>query len=204
MSTAAAKLLPAAKAAANGQEQRFLVHGVPWDSYVVFGEALLNVPVRLTYSRGSLEFMPTSLEHEEYAHLLVLLMVAWCVESNIKVKGYGRSTLRRRDQDRGMEPDACFYFTNLTRIRGKKRFALPGDPPPELAIEIEVSRSVLDRLEILAAVGVAEVWTFDGTRLRIHRLDASGRSRLHKRSLALPTLPVQELARFVKLGESED
>ena len=42
-------------------EQRMLLHDVSWDSYLAIGNALCDRPaLRMTYDRGSLEFMTTS------------------------------------------------------------------------------------------------------------------------------------------------
>jgi Uma2 family endonuclease len=158
----------------------------------------------MTYDRGGLELMTKSLEHEEYVHLLVLLISVWTEEWNIPVKGYGSTTYQREDLDRGLEPDACFYFQNLARIRGKKRIDLTRDPVPDLVLEVEVTRSLLDRIAIYAALGVPELWRFDGAKLRVYRLDAKGRYKEQKRSPTLPHLPVQELVHFVRIGEGEN
>jgi Uma2 family endonuclease len=184
--------------------QRFVLHGVPYQSYVTIADALPDWPIRITYDRGSMEFMTTSAEHERNAYALVILLSIWAEEWKLPIKGYGRTTYRRADLERGMEPDACFYFKNLHRLRRKKRIVLPGDPVPDLVIEVEISRSILDRIGILAALGVKELWRFGDDQIRVFKLDARGRYREQKQSLHLPGLPVPELIRFVRLGDETD
>jgi Uma2 family endonuclease len=185
-------------------EQRLILYGIPWESYVAIGDALMDYPIRMTYDRGTLEFITKSLEHEGYGPALALLVATWAAAQQIPSKGYGGPTLRRRDRKRGMEPDACFYFRNLERVRGKKEVRFPGDPPPDLAIEIEVSRSALDRMGILAALGIPEVWRFNGRSLRVYHLNRRGRYKEYKRSLNLPGFPLQELVHFIQIREEED
>ena len=55
----------------------------------------------------------------------------------------GSTTLRREELDRGLEPDEGFYLGDLERIRDLDQIDLDVDPPPDLAIEIEISRSAL-------------------------------------------------------------
>jgi Uma2 family endonuclease len=194
------QLEPALKPELNGT-QRFVIYNVPWESYVAIGDALPDSAIRMTYDRGSLEFMTTSAEHERNAFVLVILLSIWAEEWDLPIKCYGRTTYRRADLERGMEPDACFYLKNLHRLKRKKRIVLPGDPVPDLVIEVEVSRSVLDRIGILAALGVKELWRFGDDQIRVFRLDTRGRYREQKRSVHFPNLPVQGLVRFVELGD---
>jgi Uma2 family endonuclease len=71
---------------------------------------------------------------------------------------------------RGLEADDCFYIENETAIRGKKRIDLDVDPPPDLALEIDITaRTRFDTYQIL---GVKELWRFDGTGLEINVLEA--------------------------------
>jgi Uma2 family endonuclease len=148
--------------------------------------------------------MAPSDAHEEYKTLFLLLIGVWAEELNIALKCFGSKTHRRKDIKRGAEPDQCFYVKNLARIRGKRSINLLRDPPPDLVIEIGITRSALDKLELYAAFGVPEIWRFDGERLRIAVLGRNGHYRNVSRSLAFPTLPVEELVRFIHLAETED
>ena len=109
-------------------------------------------------------------------------------------------TCKREDIEKGFEPDNCFYVQNEPRMRQKLEIDLTVDPPPDLAIEIEVSRSAMQKItSIYAAFGVPEVWRFDGNKLQAYEL-IDGGYQPRESSLEFPQLPlekVEELARQV-------
>jgi Uma2 family endonuclease len=152
-------------------EQRVLLDNIAWDLYegLLMAHRDRSVP-RFTYDRGQLEIMSPSAEHERVKETVTLLINIVAEETNTNVEGFGSTTFRREDIGRGFEPDACFYIENLTRVKGKTEIDLQTDPPPDLVIEIDITSSSLDKLAILAQVGVPEVWRYDGQRLRILRL----------------------------------
>ena len=71
------------------------------------------------------------------------------------------------------------------------------DHPPDLAIEIDITSSSLDRLEIYAKLRIPEIWRSDGQSLEILVLQPDGAYRASPTSLCLPQLPVAELVRFL-------
>jgi Uma2 family endonuclease len=187
------------------REQRLLLYNVSWDDYLALSKALSERPaLRINYDRGTLELMTTSSAHELYKMLFAWLIGVWAEELNIPIRCFGNMTHRRKDIQRGAEPDQCFYIGNFDRIRGKTRINLLRDPPPDLVIEIEISQSALDKLELYAAFKVPEVWRFDGRQLQIAVLGRNGRYRASATSRVFPTLPVEELVRFIRVGATED
>src|SRR5262249_29254374 len=148
------------------QEQRVTLHCVSWAAYVGIGEFLRDQPIRLTYSHGSLEIMTLSLEHERAKKLLARLVEALTEEFNVPAECGGSTTCRREDLERGLEPDECYWNEHQAQMRGKPNFDPETDPPPDLAIEVEITRSVLNRLGIYAALGVPEVWRYDGQTIQ--------------------------------------
>ncbi|MBV8076797.1 MAG: Uma2 family endonuclease, partial [Planctomycetaceae bacterium] len=99
------------------------------------------------------------------------------------------------------KPDECYYLTNAERVVGR-RIDLSVDPPPDLAIEVEISRSALDRIGIYAALGVPEVWRFDGEALRVEQLQADGTYREVAASPGLPFLSSEEVVQWLRLAET--
>jgi Uma2 family endonuclease len=189
----------------SGAEQRFLIHNVPWRGYIAIGEALRDRPgIRITYDRGNLELMTTSIEHEHLKYLLARLVDILSEELEVPVLGFGSATYQRKDLDRGLEPDACYYISNLGKVQGKKRIDLDRDPPPDLALEVEVSRSMLPRMNIYAALGVPEIWRFDGKKLRVYLRDVKGNYHPQSYSPTFPSLPLKELVHFIRRGKKED
>ena len=184
--------------------QRLLLYSVPWDSYEQILEALDDRHLRITYDHGALEIMTLSPEHERNKILFRRLIEELCDTFDLAVAGLGSTTYRRREHERGLEPDECYYFGRLDRIRGLKRIDLRVDPPPELVLEIDVTRSCIDRMEIYASIGVKEVWTFDGDTLQMFRLNPHGEYELATTSELFPGIPLGELVRFVKQGWDEE
>jgi Uma2 family endonuclease len=183
-------------------EQRVVLCGIGWEGY----ETVLRLVddrcrVRLTYDRGDLEIISPSLEHEEYGELLGLLIMFVTGELHIPCRMAGSTTWRKQIKDKGLEPDKCFYLASFPRVRGKKTIDLDVDPPPDLAIEVEISRSALDRMGIYAAIGVPEVWRWDVEALHVAQLQADGTYAEVPVSPSLPFLPPDEVVRWLRLAE---
>lgn len=184
--------------------QRFLLSGIAWDRYEAMLHAIGDRAVRVTYDRGSLELMSPSAAHEEFGQLFGLAIQALAEELGFPCRGLKSTTWRRELVDRGIEADECFYLASLGRVLGKRSIDLDRDPPPDLAIEIEVSRDALDRLGIYAALGIPEIWRFDGESLRALQLQSDATYAERDRSPALPFVPLIELSRFVQRGAGAD
>ena len=185
-------------------DERFVLWGVDWEVYDAIATALADRPTRITFDGENLEFMSPSRIHEWYADLIARFFEALTFELDIPISSGGSMTFRRRDLRRGLEPDKCYWIQNESAVRGKRELDLRIDPPPDLAIEIEVSRSALDRLAIYARLRVPEVWRFDGERVHIHLLQEGGSYADGNESLCLPLLPVHDIADFLQLEDRLD
>ena len=198
MQTAQITIPPASRQVPQQQAgQRMILHGVSWATY----ERLLedfqdNHAAHFAYDRGVLEIMAPSAKHEEPNRAIALLVEMLALELNINVRNLGSTTFKREDLDRGFEPDTCFYIQTIARVRGKEEIDLTVDPPPDLVIEIDITHPSLDKLPIYAAVGVPEVWRYDGQQLTIFQLEG-GAYRTHEESLALPGLTSQVVSQFI-------
>jgi Uma2 family endonuclease len=183
-------------------EQRVVLHNISWDIYesLLFAHQDRRVP-RLTYDRGELEIVSPSSEHEQLADSVVLLVNVVGEELGIGVKGFGSTTFRLEDQERGFEPDGCFYIHNLGLVLGKNRLDLRVDPPPDLVIEIDITSSSLDKFSIMAEAGVPEVWRYDGNGWSILALQ-EGKYEERDFSVGLPVLSVKLLAFLVEQSRS--
>src|SRR6266851_39103 len=139
-----------------------ILRDVPWRMYGQLLRAFAERPrVRLTYDRGVLEIMSPVLEHDSGSWFVGRLVVTATEELQLSVLGGGSTTFRRRRRRRGLEPDECFWIANEPRMRGKRRVDLRVDPPPDLAIEVDVTRSSMDRMGVYGALCVPEVWRLD-------------------------------------------
>jgi hypothetical protein len=78
------------------------------------------------------------------------------------------------------------------------------DPPPDLVVETEVSRSAVQRMRIYAALGVPEIWRWRKTGLIAYSLGADGKYCEREFSLNLPMLRVKDLERFLDVELAAD
>jgi Uma2 family endonuclease len=178
-----------------------VLENVAWPAYEMIGEALRErANVRLTYDRGRLEIKRLSQEHERFKHLLGRLIDVLAEESGVRVEGFGSTTYKRDTLERGLEPDQCYYHRNFDRVRGLRRMDLNRDPPPDLAVEIDITHSSLDRMAIYGRLGISEVWRLEGDALRVYRLKDDGDYEPVDRGPTFPTVPVAELAPFLQIG----
>lgn len=176
-----------------------VVLNVGWEGYIAIGEILRDQPVRMTYSNGSLEIMTLSLEHEGLKKLIARMLELMMFELRLDVKCGGATTFKREVIDSGLEPDECYWIAHAELMRNKQTFDQESDPPPDLAIEVEISRGTKARPPIYAALGVPELWCYDGILLRVLRLNAKRIYRPASTSSALPMLPPEELSRFLAM-----
>ncbi|MEM9217761.1 MAG: Uma2 family endonuclease [Cyanobacteria bacterium P01_F01_bin.150] len=89
-------------------------------------------------------------------------------ELDIEFRTLGSTTFKNQKMLKGIEPDQCFYIQNEASIRGKKRLDLTQDPPPDLALEIDITSRT--HPETYAALGVPELWQRANNRIRIYQL----------------------------------
>lgn len=183
---------------------RVLLHGISWTTYEALLAELDNRHMKLTYDRGSLEIMSPSHSHENLSRLIGRLVAAFTEELQIAIKSGGSTTFRREAKKRGLEPDECYWIRNEARMRGKKEFDFGRDPPPDLAIEVDITSHCIDRLPIYAALGIAEIWRFDGGVVHIYRLRSTGKYQSSVQSRALPAFPVALLAPYLKRSHRQD
>ena len=186
-------------------EQRLLLYGVSWQEYGRTLRALAERPsLRLTYDRGTLELMTLSSEHERFKRLLLLLIATLVEELGWNMAGFGSMTFKRRKLKRGLEPDECYWIQSEPLVRGKDKIDLRRDPPPDLALEVDISYSTLDRMAIYAALRVPEVWRFDGHALTFHLLGPDGRYTAVAQSRAMQVAPADLAGLLALRGTMDD
>lgn len=181
---------------------QIVLYGVDWLEYERMLRAFTHRrTVRLTYDRGTLEIITLSPEHESDAEFLGRLVEVLTLERGVPIKSGGRPTMRRRKKQRGLEPDKCYWIASELQVRGKRKIDFRRDPPPDLALEIDVTHSSLDRMAIYAALRVPEVWRYDGKKVLCYHLSSTGRYAVQPTSLAFPGFDPAELLPFLALRE---
>ena len=168
------------------QEQSFLLD-TDWEGYLKICEVVGERPIKITYDRGLLELMTNSYEHESMKTILSTMFEALLVEREIDYLGGGQMTFRRQDLDRGLEPDECYWISHWKAMRGVREFDSLVHPPPDLVLEIDVTRSSINRIKMLAAMGVPEVWRYQlKGALEVRVLEAPGEYKLVEESQVVP------------------
>jgi Uma2 family endonuclease len=185
-------------------ENRVVLSDISWATF----EALLadadHRGSRFVYDRGDLEIMSPSSEHEWIHRLIGRMIETYTEELGIPVRSAGSTTLKSELKKRGLEPDECYYIANESAVRGLDEIDLSVNPPPDLAIEVDISASSLDQLGIYAALGVPEVWMCDGARLRIYRLQDDGTYAQQDLSPTFPALSPETILDFLARRKNTD
>lgn len=147
------------------------LQNVNWDEFEAILEELGDKRAsRIAYSDGILEIRMPLPEHEVDKELIGDMLKILMEELDINNECYGSSTFKRRDMMKGIEPDQCFYIRHYAAMIGKRRLDLMIDPPPDLAIEVDVtSKTGLDAYQ---ALGVPELWRLEGGALQISILQS--------------------------------
>jgi Uma2 family endonuclease len=141
-------------------------------------------------------------EHEAYARFIDAIVVEVCEASDLIVEPFGGATWKRRALAKGADGDACYYIRNARRIIGKRKFDLDSDPPPDIIVEIDTTRSSLKKLSIYAALLVPEVWRYDGKKVQIYELQ-EGKYVGSPGSQFLPGLTGAILFEFIELSKTQ-
>jgi Uma2 family endonuclease len=173
---------------------------VSWDDYEALLEQAGDRPLRFTYDNGRLEIMTLSYEHESPKEIIGRFIELLAIVLRLPFRSGGSITMKRRARKKGLGPDSCYWFRDEKRFRGKKRVDLRVDPPPDLALEIEVTHSLLKRMAIYAALRVGEVWRFRAGKLKAYLLQDDGTYRLCDHSGVFPFLAMAELQRFIDMS----
>jgi Uma2 family endonuclease len=180
--------------------QQLLLEDVSWQQL----ESMLRElgdsrAARLSYSNGILEIMVPLPEHEKAKEIISDMVKILLEERQIPFEALGSTTLKNERMTQAVEPDACFYIQNQAAVIGKNRLDMTVDPPPDLAIEIDLtSRTLLDNYQILA---VPELWRYRQRGLQIN-IWSSGRYMESEFSSTFPDIPIIELVnRYVQQSQ---
>ncbi len=182
---------------------RIVLSDVSWDTYEKLLEAFAEHPkLRMNYYQGTLELMTPLPEHETYAWTFGRLITVLTEEMGMEIRGLKSTTWRSQPKAAGKEVDECFYIQNEAKVRNKLDIDLQNDPPPDLAIEIDLSNSSVDKMAIYAELKVPEIWRYTEGKLIINLLEGSGYIE-SETSLAFGSFPVKELTQFIQLDSQK-
>ncbi len=148
-----------------------------------------NAGLRIQYSSATQEIkiMSPLPKHANIGDLLADLVKAMLRHQEKDWQGFMPVTLKQMGIQ-GIEPDYCFYIQNRDRILGKERIDLAIDPPPDLALEVDVT-SLTDPADY-HAIAVPELWIYRRDELLIYEFDGQQYQETQT-SLQFPVIAVK-------------
>lgn len=171
--------------------QTVALHDISWDEFeailVDLGESRSS---RVAYDQGRMEIMTPLPEHEVNKVYVSNFVEILLEELDIEFCPLGSTTFKNQIMFKGIEPDSCFYIQNEAVVRGKNRLDLTIDPPPDLALEIDITNR--SHPEIYQSLGVPELWRYEKNKLQILLL-IKGKYIESLTSRNLPNLPLTEV-----------
>ena len=178
---------------------RVVLNNISWEQFESLLTLLGERPTsRISYNQGTLEIMTPLPEHEYYIDTISDAIKDIAETLGQDYECYGSTTWKRKLKEAGVEPDNCFYFQNESKVRGKLELNLDIDPPPDLAIEVDLTNKSLNRFPIYARLGVPEIWTYEQGKLTLYQLQNNATYQAANQSLVLPSLPIQELPNLIE------
>jgi len=171
--------------------QQMLLKDISWQKLEkILEEMGERRAARISYSDGWLEIMVPLPEHEKDKEIFGELVRILLDKLEINFEPFGSTTLKNERMRQAVEADTSFYIQNQGAVIGKNRIDLNIDPPPDLAIEIDItSRTRFENYEIL---GVPELWRYKQQGLEIFLLQ-EGKYVKSQSSPNFPDIPIIEL-----------
>ncbi|MBG1266807.1 Uma2 family endonuclease [Nostoc sp. WHI] len=171
--------------------QQMLLQDISWQQLEnILEEMGEKRAARISYSHGWLEIMVPLPEHEKDKEFIGDLVKILLEILQIDFEPFGSTTLKNERSRQAVEPDTSFYIQNQAAIIGKNRIDLTIDPPPDLAIEVDItSRTRFENYELL---GVPELWRHTQQGLEISLL-REGKYIKSEFSPNFPDIPIIEL-----------
>ena len=179
-------------------EQRVVLNDVAWETYLALTIETDRPGKRIAYDQGVMEIMSPGKLHEDIGRLIGRMVEAFTEELEIDAAAVKSTTFRRSDERRGFEADESFYITNERVVRDKDEIDLATDPPPDLVIEIDISRSSMNKFPIFGGLEVPEVWIYDGESLIVYVRSQGAIYGVWQHSAVLPAFPLEMAARCLE------
>jgi Uma2 family endonuclease len=185
--------------------QRFVMLQIDWAAYRQITQALGERRFHVAYDGWNLELKTASHHHARLSRMLTRCVWTLTEELLLPIRSCGGMAWEREDLQIAVAPDASFYIAHEASVRGKHDIDLVLDPPPDLALEIDFDRSSQWRIPLHAALGVPEIWCFDGESVRFLNLTANGEYVAVERSRYFPfPAPTDILNVLQRWGQTDD
>jgi len=183
-----------------------LLTGVSWNDYRWLDRKRDSSGSRakIAYHRGKLELMTTSFQHDSVSRRLDNLVKLYCLVHGIQLRGAGGMTVDREEVDAAIEPDESFYIQSLPLVARETDLDFSIHPPPDLAIEVDRSRSSLPKQPIYADLGIPELWRHANSEVTFFVRTRSGTYRRTATSRAMPPVTSADVTRLVFGNAGDD
>ncbi len=188
-------------------ETRVVIADVTWDDY----QSLVNTVgegenCRVAYDGRDIELMKVGPIHDSLGEILGQFINLVTEELGIDLRGTRSTTWKRKKLKRGVEADLSYYFSPAKLAAYDAGLAkwsekIKDYPNPDLAVEIDISRSKIDRPGIYAALEVPEVWKVRDKKVSIEQLQPDRTYAPASRSRFLPVGP-DDVTRWVLLEDA--
>ncbi|QLE55828.1 Uma2 family endonuclease [Nostoc sp. TCL26-01] len=181
--------------------ERLILEDISWREFeTILAELGEHRGSRVAYSHGILEIMVPLPEHEKTKVIIGDLVKILLDELDLCWEPLGSTTFKREDMAVGVEPDDCFYIQNYKLMIGKDRLDLSVDPPPDLAIEIDITSKT--KVSAYGGLKVPEIWRYESGLLEINLLQEDEYVK-SETSLIFPSFPVMDaIPRFLKMAKT--
>jgi Uma2 family endonuclease len=175
-------------------EQRVTLQNISWKTFEqLLAELGEQRNSKLAYDSGYLEIMSPLGFHENSNRFIDDLIRVMADELNLNCKKFGSLTLKRAELLKAVEPDSCYYFQNEPQVRHQREINLACDPPPDLALEIDMTSGSLAKHNIYAAIAIPELWQYDGEKLNVFVLTSDGTYQNVEQSPTFPWLTLEKI-----------
>jgi Uma2 family endonuclease len=174
MTTATSNIFDVVSQMSDGRVETF--HNVTWDEYEELLEQVGETRhgLRISYNDGTLKVMSLSSEHEQYVIFINSLVIHLRLRFHLNIRFFGSATMRKKKMSKGNEPDACFYVQTAAALGNRINLDFTVDPPPDVVVEVDIHHDSTDNDPIYAALGVPEIWRYDGWKATILLLQGDG------------------------------
>lgn len=175
-----------------------VLHDISWTFYEQFLNEFDERRVPHSYVNGELRIMAPSARHESSKKILAQLVEAIGNELKLPRRSLGSVTLKLGIHVKGAEPDECYLLVSAPQVSDVRNYDPNVDPAPDLAVEVEVSSPSLNRLPVYAAMGIPEVWVYDGKSVAIGLRKDDDSYESSETSIVFPKLSAKHLTEWVE------
>jgi Uma2 family endonuclease len=182
-----------------GPGERVFATGIPWAVYVRLTDLRdeRRPGVKITFDRGRIELTSPKIRHEQPHFRLGIVVLMLAKQLGIEIRNAGALTLRSEAKEQGLEADESFYVANASSVLNAPDIDLLIHPPPDLAIEIDLTSSSVSKEAIYSTIGVPEIWRQDDDEVVIRHLQLDRTYQTAERSLAFPQVRATDLTQLL-------